>query len=131
MSQLIKIDKEYAAWIQQVSERFRQSQLKAAVSVNSEMLKFYWMLGEEIVDRKVESKWGAGIVKTISQDLQTQLSGVKGLSETNVDYMKRFYVLYSGLFSISPQPVGKLYKQDSPQVVEDLFKIPWGTIAIL
>jgi hypothetical protein len=63
MSQLIKIDKEYAVWIQQVSERFRQSQLKASVSVNSEMLTFYWTLGKEIVERKVESKWGEGIVK--------------------------------------------------------------------
>jgi predicted nuclease of restriction endonuclease-like (RecB) superfamily len=126
MSQLIKIDKEYAVWIQQVSERFRQSQLKASVLVNREMLSFYWMLGKEIVERKVESKWGEGIVKIISQDLQAQLPGVKGLSETNVDYMKRFYMLYSGLFPISPQPVGELSDKISPQAVGELFQIPWG-----
>ncbi len=41
MSKLIKIDKEYAQWIKELSERFRASQIKAAVSVNREMLR-YW-----------------------------------------------------------------------------------------
>ena len=41
MSELIKIDEEYAKWISDISKRFRQSQLKAAVKVNDEMLRFY------------------------------------------------------------------------------------------
>jgi predicted nuclease of restriction endonuclease-like (RecB) superfamily len=64
--------------------------------------------------------------KTIGQDLQALLPGVKGLSETNVDYMKRFYMLYSSLFPISPQAVGKLSDGVSPQAVGELFRIPWG-----
>ena len=44
MSSLIKSDTKYKKWIQDISKRFRQSQLKAAVKVNSEMLRFYWEL---------------------------------------------------------------------------------------
>lgn len=31
----------YASWIESLSVRYRQSQIKAAVAVNAEMLKFY------------------------------------------------------------------------------------------
>ena len=39
------LDKEYLEWIAELSQRYRQSQIKAAVKVNSEMLRFYWTMG--------------------------------------------------------------------------------------
>jgi len=129
MSRLIKIDKEYKQWIYELSERFRISQLQASVKVNVEMLRFYWSLGRDIVELKVESKWGDSIIKSISQDLKNQLPEAKSFSETNIDYMKRFYILYSQTNTFSPQAVGKIgydEKSNSPQVVGELFSIPWG-----
>lgn len=41
MSQLIKIDEEYAEWIQSVGAGFKSMQVKAATKVNQEMLRFY------------------------------------------------------------------------------------------
>ena len=49
MSQLVRIDKDYASWIEELSQRYRRSQIKAATHVNSEMLQFYWSLGKDIV----------------------------------------------------------------------------------
>ena len=46
MSALINTDKEYLSWIQNIVSRFRQSQIKAAVRVNTELLSFYWHLGK-------------------------------------------------------------------------------------
>ena len=46
---IIKNDPEYLAWVQELSERYRRSQIKAAVSVNREMLLFYWRLGKDII----------------------------------------------------------------------------------
>lgn len=37
MSKLIKLDTEYQLWIKNLSKRFKQSQLKAAIKVNGEM----------------------------------------------------------------------------------------------
>ena len=48
MSQLIKIDKEYALWISELSNRFKSMQIKAATKVNQEMLAYYWALGKDI-----------------------------------------------------------------------------------
>lgn len=128
MSKLIKADKEYKRWITELSERFKVSKLRASIKVNTEMLRFYWLLGKDIVELKAESKWGDSIVKTVSQDLQVQFPDAKGFSETNIDYMKRFYILYSQLTEISPQVVGKSNNATSisPQVEGVLFQIPWG-----
>ena len=41
-------DKNYVKWLSDLKKRFRMAQLKAAVKVNTEMLKFYWSLGEDI-----------------------------------------------------------------------------------
>ncbi|MBR6455323.1 MAG: DUF1016 domain-containing protein, partial [Prevotella sp.] len=50
MSKSISIlDKNYIQWIKDLSRRYRQSQIKAAVRVNEEMLRFYWELGRDIV----------------------------------------------------------------------------------
>jgi predicted nuclease of restriction endonuclease-like (RecB) superfamily len=80
------------------------------------------------VELKAESKWGDSIIKSISRDLQDKFPGIKGFSETNIDYMKRFYTLYSHIAAISPQPVGELNDVPaiSPQVGGELFQIPWG-----
>ena len=66
MSQLVRIDKDYASWIEELSQRYRRSQIKAATHVNSEMLQFYWSLGKDIVTLKAESRWGEKILKYVS-----------------------------------------------------------------
>jgi predicted nuclease of restriction endonuclease-like (RecB) superfamily len=129
MSNLIKTDSEYAVWIHNLSERFRQSQLKAAIKVNTEMLHFYWSLGADIVNLQAESRWGDKVLENISQDLQHKLPGIKGFSPTNMNYIKRVYLLYFQLNTIFPQAVGKLSDTENqilPQVEDYLFSIPWG-----
>ena len=49
------LDQDYSLWIQDLSKRYRQSQIKAALKVNTEMLKFYWSLSRDIVAMKARS----------------------------------------------------------------------------
>ena len=42
------IDKDYIRWVEDLSVRYRQSQIRAAVRVNRELLKYYWELGRDI-----------------------------------------------------------------------------------
>lgn len=122
MSQLIKVDKNYAAWIEGLSSRFRKMQIKAATKVNQEMLLFYWSLGKDIVEMNAEGTWGTGLLKNLSLDLKDRLPDSKGFSETNLDYMRRFYLLYSK----SSQVVENVADEVSPQLVGKLCSIPWG-----
>lgn len=140
MSKLLKIDKEYTEWISELSLRFRKSQIKAAVKVNSEMLHFYWSLGGDIVTKKAESKWGNDFYKGLSQDLQAIFPDVKGFSVRNLQYMKQMYTLFSREIAIAPhlvaQTVDSLKDEITPQDVAQFIKdtvccIPWGHIRFI
>lgn len=93
----ITLDKEYAVWIHDIKQRFRNAQIKSAVKVNSEQLLFNWQLGRDLVMRKAEEKWGNGIVEQVSLDLQAAFPAVKGFSTTNLWYMKKWYQFYAGV----------------------------------
>ena len=70
MSTLLNIDKTYKKWIIGISEKFHRSQIKAATSVNSEMLKFYWLLGKEIREKSESfGGYGTNFYQKISKDL--------------------------------------------------------------
>ncbi len=122
MSQLIKIDKEYTSWIEGLSTRFRTLQIKAAIQVNQDMLMFYWSMGKDIVAMNVEEAWGTGILNNLSLDLTERLLGSKAFSETNLDYMKRFFWLYSN----TPLAVANNPDEIPPQLVGKLSAVPWG-----
>ena len=60
------IDKDYTQWVENLSVRYRQSQIKAAVRVNRELLKYYWELGRDIEEMHVEERWGQSVIKNLS-----------------------------------------------------------------
>ena len=106
MSKSINIlDKDYLQWIKELSSRYRRSQIKASVKVNQEMLQFYWELGRDIVEKKAESRWGSGFMKNLSRDLKEINPDATCFSETNLLYMKNFYILYQPYLEITPQVV--------------------------
>ena len=114
---MVKNDSEYANWISELKNRYLNSQVKAAIRVNCEMLQYYWSLGRDIVEMNAEKKWGDKILKSLSDDLKASLPGIKGFSPVNLLYMKNFYLLYKPL-SIAPQVV--------EQLPDFIFQVPWG-----
>jgi hypothetical protein len=42
------VDKNYGSWLDEIKFRISQSQIKAALSVNKELLRLYWDLGCDI-----------------------------------------------------------------------------------
>ena len=120
MDTALKIpDDQYRQWIAELSKRYQRSQIKAATSVNSERLAFYWSLGRDIVTMNSESKYGSSLFDKLSSDLKAIIPTAKCFSPTNLRYMKRFYEL---VFEIS---------EILPQVGAELLSIPWGHIKLL
>ena len=91
----IHIDTDYADWIAEVKHRYRSAQVKAAVRVNAEKLLFNWQLGRDLVQKKAEERWGAGVVEQVSLDLQNEFPDADGFSASNLWYMKRWYLFYA------------------------------------
>ena len=124
------LDKDYVVWVKELVKRYRSSQIKAAVKVNNEMLRYYWELGKDIEEKQADNKYGSKFYATLSRDLRHEMPDVEGLSETSIRYAKRFYVLYSQHIANLPRVVEESEKTNLPQLVErlqtDLFSIPWG-----
>lgn len=91
----VHLDNEYNQWLTELIGRYRHAQIKAAVKVNSEKLLWNWLTGRDLVRRKAEEKWGAGIVEQLSLDLQAAFPGEIGFSSRNLWYMKKWYLFYS------------------------------------
>ena len=87
-------DMEYVEWLSNVKARFRQSQIKASIRVNTAMLEFYWSIGRDLVALRAEKRWGAGVVKQFALDMRQAFPNETGFSDTNVKYMKRWYSFY-------------------------------------
>ena len=91
----IHIDSEYAEWIAELKHRYRSAQVKAAVKVNAEKLLFNWQLGRDLVQKKAEVRWGAGVVEQVSLDLKREFPDSTNFSVRNLWYMKQWYLFYT------------------------------------
>jgi predicted nuclease of restriction endonuclease-like (RecB) superfamily len=91
----VHLDADYAEWIADLKYRYRSAQVKASVRVNSEKLLFNWELGRDLVQKKAEEKWGAGVVEQVSLDLQREFPNSDGFSARNIWYMKQWYLFYN------------------------------------
>ena len=106
--------KEFKKWVNSLSAKYKQSQIKAAIKVNSEMLSFYFELGKEISTTSFKATYGSKFYDNLSKELITNIPNVTGLSPRNLRYIEKFYLLYKDKVEILPQ------------LVAQLFSIPWG-----
>lgn len=87
-------DSDLKQWLKDLKVRIRQSQVKAAIKVNSELLHLYWDLGHDIVVRKMDSVWGSKFFEQLSKELLKEFPDMKGFSKSNLYYIKQFYLFY-------------------------------------
>ena len=116
-SQNVHIDEAYVSWIEELKGRYKKAQIKSAVKVNSEQLLFNWQLGRDLVVRRAEEHWGAGVVEQVSLDLKAAFPKSKGFSTTNLWNMKKWYLFYSTNKASEKlqQLVGELQSSDNKQ----------------
>ena len=141
---LIK-DPDFKQWLADLKARIRQSQFRAMIKVNDEMLRLYWDLGHDIVVRQMDAVWGSGFYKNLSKELKDEFPNMQGFSVTNLKYCKYFYQFYSQDAQIRQQLVDEIRPQigSESQMAENkkdiirqqpvdefrtnpLFLIPWG-----
>ena len=86
----------YTAWIVELKRRYRATQIKAAVAVNSALIEFYWNLGRDISEKFAnEARYGSRFFEKISSDMRAEFPNDSGFSPRNIRYCQGFYRLYS------------------------------------
>ena len=112
----VKLDAEYAEWMAEVKHRYRSAQVKAAVKVNGEKLLFNWQLGRDLVQKKVEERWGAGVVEQVSLDLKREFPYEDGFSARNLRYMKQWYLFYTTEALKLQRPIAEIVLQAGVEI---------------
>jgi predicted nuclease of restriction endonuclease-like (RecB) superfamily len=111
MTQNLTTTDDYRALIADLKTRIRSAQIKAAITVNRELIALYWDIGQLIAEKQRASGWGDAVIDQIAGDLTRELEGMKGFSRRNLYYMKRFYNFHAGRDEFVQQLVAQ---------------IPWG-----
>lgn len=114
-----RIDADYAAWLSEIKRRYVSAQIKAAIKINTEKLRFNWSVGRDLVMRKAEEKWGSGVVEQLSLDLKEAFPKEKGFSSRNMWRMKQWYLFFSTPEANEklPQLVAELQEVEAPVLI--------------
>ncbi len=97
----------YAPLLADLKARVCAAQVKAALSVNRELILLYWHIGREILRAQKAEGWGTKVVERLAKDLAAEFPEMGGFSYTNMMRMRAFAEAY-GATAILPQPVGEL-----------------------
>ncbi|MCL2844098.1 MAG: PDDEXK nuclease domain-containing protein [Chitinivibrionia bacterium] len=112
---------EYRDWLHDLKTQIKTGQIKAALSVNSQMIMLYWDLGKQISEKQEKAKWGSGFIEQLSKDLREEFPEMTGFSRANIFRMKKFYEFYSSDKSIS-QPVRQIEVSSKNQFVAQVVR---------
>jgi predicted nuclease of restriction endonuclease-like (RecB) superfamily len=82
--------KGYNSFLTELKERIRHAQLRAALSVNRELVLLYWSIGRDILTRQNEQGWGAKVIDRLAADLRKAFPEMTGFSPRNLKYMRAF-----------------------------------------
>ncbi|HNN31481.1 MAG TPA: PDDEXK nuclease domain-containing protein [Chitinophagaceae bacterium] len=98
---------QYKVWFSNIKESINTVKLQTALQVNTNMLMLYWFIGNEIIEKTEQEKWGSGVIKQLAIDLQKAFPDTKGFSERNLKYMRQFAGVYNA-FLIGQEPLAQL-----------------------
>src|SRR5437867_1778552 len=80
----------YEEFLSDLKQRIRSAQIKAALSVNRELILLYWQLGRAILQRQQQQGWGAKVIDRLARDLLREFPEMRGFSSRNLKYMRAF-----------------------------------------
>lgn len=105
----------YPLLLEDLKDRIRAAQVKAALAVNRELVLLYWEIGQRILESQKREGWGAKIIDRLATDLRQFFPGITSFSPRNLLFMRAFAEKF---------PDGQIVKQLVSQ-------IPWGHIVRL
>ncbi len=107
---------EYKHWLTEIKNKIQSAQIKASITINSQMIDLYWELGKSIVEKQENLGWGTSVIINLASDLKREYPTLKGFSDRNLRLCKQFFVFWGNEYTKWQQLVAK---------------IPWGHNVLL
>ena len=104
------VKSDYLQFLKEIKERITSARIVAYRGLNRKLIKLYWEIGKNIVERQEKFGWSKSVIEKLSEDLKREFSGTRGYSTQNLWYMRQFYLEYRDFLTLQ-QLVGE---------------IPWG-----
>ena len=112
----LTIPNDYSIVLSDLKKQVRAAQVRAMRSVNPELVRLYWSIGNTVLQRQgAEGWWGTKVIDRLAADLHAEFPDMTGLSRSNLHAMRQFAEVYPRI-EVVQQPVGQL---------------PWGHIVTL
>lgn len=105
-------DNQYLSIIENIKQEINNSQFKAAVSVNRELVMLYYNIGLIINEHKT---WGNKFIENLAKDIKLAFPNSTGYSVRNLKYMAKFASEYP----------------DREFVQQAVAQLPWGHNVVL
>ncbi len=115
----LKKNIEYIKWVNELKNLIQKTQIKAAITVNKELLSLYWKIGKSISEKVNKANWGTSVVEQLSKDLKIEFPNQKGFSRSNLFSMKKWFEFYTNS------------NLDIKKVQQLVGQIPWGHNVII
>lgn len=110
----LHLDASYLELLNKLKAYISISRVRAAVVLNKEVIQMYWQIGKDIIEKDKVTNWGEKLLGQMSHDLQLSFPEMKGLSRTNLKYMRLLASLY-------PDGISQ----------HNIEQLPWGHIMVL
>ncbi len=103
----------YQQFLAEIKARIGTARTRAVLAVNSELIRLYWEIGHEILEREQREGWGAKVIDRLATDLRREFPEMTGLSLRNLRYMRAF---------------ARAWPAESPSsiVQQPVAQLPWG-----
>lgn len=111
---LLHLDASYREFFNKLKSHISMGKVRAAVTLNKEVVHMYWQIGKDLVEKGNATNWGDKLLEQISHDLRIDFPEMKGFSITNLKHMRVLALLYPD--GISQHTIDQL---------------PWGHIMVL
>ncbi len=80
----------YAEWLAELKTKITHARRRAVVAVNAELVRIYWELGRDILEKQARLGWGAKVIDKLAHDLRIAFPEMRGFSRANLMYMRAF-----------------------------------------
>lgn len=95
MSKSLSNELVYVDLLIRIKQQVRSVQAKAALAVNTSLIRLYWNMGRMIADNQELFEGRNNYVAQLEKDLRAEFPNMKGFSRANLFFIRKFYQFYS------------------------------------